>query len=118
VPGLDIDSGLARVLGRQATQARILGLFARSHAQDANRLADGLAAGDLAAVAELAHALTGSAGNVGATAVCEAATALHAVIRENRPELEVEHGVATLIAELLPLLKGIEAVLHEAPPTA
>ncbi len=118
VPGLDVECGLARVLGRTDTLTRILGLFARSHAQDTQRLAERLAAGDRAALAALAHDLTGSAGNVGAAAVGEAAAALHAVIRAHRPACDVEHGVATLIAELAPLLTGIEAALRDAQPMA
>ncbi len=118
VPGLDIESGLARVLGRQATQERVLGLFARSHAQDAKRLDDGLAAGDMAAVASLAHNLMGSAGSVGTAAVGQAAAALHALFRESRPALAIKHCVSAVIAELLPLLDGIEAVLRKAQPAA
>ncbi len=114
IPGLDIDSGLARVLGRQETLTRILGLFARSHAQDAQRLAEGLAAGDRAALAALAHNLTGSAGNVGAAAVGSAAAALHAVIRENRAAPDVGQCVGALIKELGPLLAGIAEALREA----
>ena len=118
VRGLDVESGLARVLGRRDMQVRILGLFARSHAQDAKRLADALADGDLALVTALAHNLTGAAGNVGAAVVGEAAAALHAVIRENRPALDVERCVAALIAELESLLAGIEGVLRQAQPAA
>ena len=117
VPGLDIESGLARVLGRPATLTRILGLFARSHAQDTQRLAEAMAAGDRAALAALAHDLTGSAGNVGATAVGEAAAALHAVIHDGRAALDVERCVDALIAELVPLLAGIEEALRDAQPT-
>ena len=118
VPGLDIESGLARVRGNHATHARVLGLFARGHAQDAKRLVDALAAGDLVGLAALAHNLTGSAGNVGAAAVGEAAAALHAVIRGKRPAPDVERCVAALIAELEPLLAGIEGVLRETQPAA
>ncbi len=118
VPGLDLESGLARVLGRQATQARILGLFARRHAQDAQQLAVALAVGDLAALTALAHNLMGSAGNVGAAAVREAAAALHAAISNNRPVPHIERCVATLSAKLVPLLEGIEGVLRETQPTA
>jgi len=116
VPGLDVEGRLARVLGQRETQARILGLFARRHADDATRLADGLAAGDLAALADLAHNLKGSAGNVGAAVVGEAAALLHAAIRENRPVPDVERRVGALIAALAPLLTGIEGVLREARP--
>ena len=113
VPGLDIEAGLSLVLGRQDKQAYVLGLFSRRHARDVQRLEEALARGDFAAISELAHNLKGSSGNVGATAVAQTATALHALIREQRPSADVEEFVARLIAELTPLIKGIEQVLGE-----
>lgn len=114
VPGLDIEAGLALVLGQHDKQAHVLGLFARRHAHDAKRIADAMAAKDFATISELAHNLKGSSGNVGATAVAKSATALHALIRENRPVADIERCVGELISELTPLIAGIESVLSQS----
>jgi CheY-like chemotaxis protein/HPt (histidine-containing phosphotransfer) domain-containing protein len=111
VPGLDIEAGLALVLGQHDKQAHVLGLFARRHAQDAQRFADAMAARDFAAISELAHNLKGSSGNIGATAVAKSATALHALIRENRPVADIERCVGELLSDLASLIAGIEHVL-------
>lgn len=118
VPGLDIESGLAHLPGGPQTWTRVLDLFASRHAHDAQGLADGLAAGDLEALASLAHDLKGSAGNIGAQAVAAAAGALNSALREDRALDDVERCTGVLVAELVPLLAGIAGGLGEAPPSA
>lgn len=63
----------------------------------------------------LAHALKGSAGNLGATRVQAAAEALQAAIRQDAGQDEINRCVQTLNAELLPLLDGIRNALAVEP---
>ena len=111
VPGLDIQLGLTGVRGNATTYARILALFVDSHSQDAKRFSADLASGDLAAVLARAHALKGSAGNVGAVEVSEAAAALQSAARTGVARQVIDGYCSVLVAKLTPLIDGIRAAL-------
>ena len=110
IAGLDVERGLELVRGNTARHARVLALFVDSHAGDAERIAGYLAANDLAALRKLAHTLKGSAGNVGATWVSEAAKALESAIREEAVQDEIEASGYALIAELTALIDGMGGI--------
>ena len=65
IDGLDIERGLRIVRGKWPTYVRILRILS-TPTRVAEALQAALAAGDLHEVERLAHALKGSAGNVGA----------------------------------------------------
>ena len=69
IDGLDACAALARMGGRVAFYRRVLGIFVDSHGADARRLRDAIASEDWSAVGEIAHALKGAAGNIGAVEV-------------------------------------------------
>ena len=100
IPGLDVDRGLEPVRGDATRHARMLSLFVAGHAGDAAGLADCLAASDLVSLKKLAHTLKGSAGNVGAVWVSEAAGLLQSSIDRGTPADEIENCCGALIAEL------------------
>jgi len=108
IPGLDVDRGLALMRGQEEKLMRLLGLFADSHAADASRLLQWLNAGDLPAVAALAHALKGAAGNVGAAALQAAAEATLMEIRRNGEAAEIRRLGQQLAVDLA---RFVEAVL-------
>ncbi|MDP2822089.1 MAG: MASE3 domain-containing protein [Sulfuritalea sp.] len=110
LPGLDLECGLAIVRGKIETYLKVLGMFADSHGQDRERIAGWLAAGDLPQVQSLAHALKGSAGNLGATRVAAAAGALDAAIRRGAGREEIASLAGSLAAELQPLIDGIRGL--------
>ena len=112
IPGLDIERGLVLVRGDTARYARMLALLVDGHARDATRLTEGLAANDLATVERLAHTLKGSAGNVGALWVAQAAATLQAAIRSQALREEVDTCCHALVAELARLIEMIEAALR------
>lgn len=114
IAGLDVERGLELVRGSSARHARVLALFVDSHAGDAARIADLLAANDLAALRKVAHTLKGSAGNVGSAWVFEAAKALESAIRDEAGQGEIEASGDALIAELTALIEGIRGVLKPA----
>lgn len=100
IPGLDIKRGLALVRGNAARYERLLALFVDSHGQDARHFSEELAAGDFAALKVRAHTLKGSAGNVGAVWVCEAAAHLHSVVAQASEADEIASPCNVLVAEL------------------
>lgn len=114
IPGLDIDHGLALMHGNAIKHARMLTIFAESHAEDAMRLSERLTSNDLAALGQLAHTLKGSAGTIGATRVAEAAAALHSALRAGAERDETDTRCNTLIAELMSLIDGIRQAVSTA----
>jgi HPt (histidine-containing phosphotransfer) domain-containing protein len=117
IPGLDAARGLAAMRGRAAKYAQLLRLFADEHEQDATRLAERPAAGDLAEIRRLAHTLKGSAGALGAMWVQEAADALQTALRQNAAREQIDACRAALAGELAALIGGIRAALDEAAPS-
>jgi two-component system sensor histidine kinase/response regulator len=113
VPGLEIDCGLALVRGNVAKYRRLLGMFVDSHGRDALSLADELAAGDRAALKLRAHTLKGSAGNLGARWVGEAAADLHAALAQGLPLEEIKGRCTVLIEELTRLTDRLRSVLGQ-----
>jgi len=113
IPGLKIERGLSLVRGNMVKYSRMLELFIESHAKDAQHLAEGLSSNDIAAVNKLSHTLKGSAGNLGAVWVSDAATALDSAIRTNAGPDELENCCTVLITQLKPLIEGIHAALNE-----
>jgi PAS domain S-box-containing protein len=107
IPGLDVEHGLAMTGGKEKTYVRILGMFAASHGEDAGLLSAALAAGDLVALKQLAHALKGASGTIGAMPVAAAATALDAALRVATPAAELETLCATLCSGMTTLIDGI-----------
>ena len=113
IAGLDLELGLARVLGNVSTYARILALFVENHAQDAPRLAQALANGDLAAVVARAHALKGAAGNLAAPGLAETAAGLCAALRAPARRDQIDERCGALIVQLESLIESIRKELNE-----
>ena len=107
IRGLDYQRGLAAIGCDATIYARLLALFVDSHAADAARLADGLAARELDTLKALAHTLKGSAGAIAAVWVAEAATSLNSAVRLGAAAEEIDTLCQALIAELDSLIEGI-----------
>ena len=114
VPGLDLAQGLAMTEGDAVLYRRLLDLFVDTHAQDPARLAEAMAARDLAQVKALAHGLKSSAAAVGATVVAATATSLDAELRRGVQASEVEGAAATLAKQLAALVQGLRESLAVA----
>jgi CheY-like chemotaxis protein len=82
VRGLDVERGLALVLGRVPSYLRVLGSFSRLHAADARRLRNAVEAMDRRALRNLAHKLRGASGSIGASGVADAAIVLDDALRD------------------------------------
>ena len=107
IPGLDIERGLALVRGNPVKYARVLTLFVDSHDGDIARIAAARSANDLVTLKQLAHALKGSAGTIGAGPVAAAATALDAALRVSPGADEIDSLCAVLCAGLTALIDAV-----------
>ena len=109
IAGLDQAAGLKIVSGKTATYRRVLQLFADNHATTAERLGQQLGDGEFAAAEHLAHALKGSAGNIGASAIQQLAAQLEQALRQH------DGGTAgTLAGQVAPPLNQLIADLRQA----
>ena len=111
VPGLDSERGLLMLRGNTAKYVKMLSLFIASHAGDAKRLADGLTASDLAVLKDRAHALKGTASNLGATRLSEAAGSLLAAIVQSAAAETIEHDGRVLVDELTAFIAQLRLAL-------
>ncbi len=102
VTGLDVAAGLAVVRGKLESYQRILRLFIDSHADDSSRLVALVAQGELTTAARLAHALKGAAGNLGAPAIHQLATALDIALKQG--DAQAAQPLLTQLSEQLPRL--------------
>ena len=109
---LDLEAGLKVVRGDEARYLRILRLFAEGHERDLEQLTRHIEAGELEAAQQLAHALKGAAGNVGALEIHAQASALDDVLKQ-RQQAAAAVALVPLAAQLPTLLAALEQVLHE-----
>ncbi len=123
VPGLDVAKGLQAVQGHWPRYERLLRTFLRDRVGETANLRRCIASHDLEGALQVAAALKGVAGTIGARAVAHAAARLDATLREGRaepPALEsllatLEDACGELVAGLYAALPREEAV---APPAA
>ncbi|MEW6220471.1 MAG: response regulator [Thermodesulfobacteriota bacterium] len=113
LPGIRIADGLKRMAGNRALYTNILGRFLEDNRDLADRMRAALAAGDVEQLRQLAHAVRGVAGNIGASVVEEAAAALEQGIRNGRTEA-LATGLAALTAALSSVLEGLATFVAAA----
>ena len=118
LPGVDTQSGLARVGGKVAVYRKILRQFANSQADAPARIRNALASGDRVTAEREAHTLKDVAGNIGAEEVQAAAKRLEAAIRQGAdtevPITELKRILGELI-ESLTSLTANQATVEVAP---
>lgn len=109
---LDLEAGLKVVRGNTTSYRRVLCLFAEGHLEDVERLTAFIERGELAAAQQLAHALKGAAGNVGATAIYALASTLDSALKQ-QDQVAAVAALAPLAEQLPPLLVALKQRLHE-----
>ncbi|WP_374327934.1 Hpt domain-containing protein [Azonexus sp.] len=102
IEGLNVDAGLRAVHGKLATYRRVIELFISTHADDANRLRTLIHAGQLREGEYLAHALKGSAANLGAGEIRYLAERIEQALR--RSEIHEAEVVLSMLEIKLPML--------------
>ena len=111
IDGLDAERGLGLLRGNTASYRRILGMFASSHGEDAERILAARESGDREAVRKIAHGLKGAAGSIGATSIALAATALDTALRADDGDARIDDLSLKLVTELDRLIGGVNQAL-------
>jgi len=107
LPGIDVVGGLKRVAGDQSLYAKILGKFHASQEGALQGIRAALAADDRSEAVQLAHALKGVAGNIGANALYESIALLESTLKSDAPmEPELLSGAEAALTEVM---QGIDA---------
>ena len=109
LPGVDLASGLRRVLGKTELYQRLLLKFAASQKDFSAQLRLALNQGAYDAAERLAHSLKGLAGNLGAVDLQTQAALLETALKEARAGEELEPLISELSHSLNALLHAIEA---------
>jgi two-component system sensor histidine kinase/response regulator len=96
VPGLNSADGMQRVAGNEKLYRKLLRQFAATERDAAERIAAALAVHDRVLAEQLAHAVKGVAGNIGALRVQNAAANLEKAIGRSAAAADIESWLATL----------------------
>jgi two-component system sensor histidine kinase/response regulator len=118
IPGLDIDAASRRVGGNTLLLMRLLQRFRESQSDVIQRIKAALAAGDDITAKREAHTLKGLAGNIGATALAERASALeHMLTSGETPEYEeaITRLEQTVLGVIARLPAKSPAIAHSVP---
>ena len=117
LPGLDIQCGLQRVVGKQSLYLRLLEEFRQNHSEAGTHLKQALVSGDTEKARHQAHTLRGVAGNLGALELENCARELEQLLQEKRTDGLV--GLAAAFGQnLRQVLAAIDKLLEDssAPP--
>lgn len=107
LPGVDLLLGLRRLAGNQQLYRSLLMKFQQGYADYDRQIEAALQAGDRETAQRLAHTIKGVAGNLGASALAEAATLLDAALKT--PDREVSEPLAQFSAALAVVHQGLTA---------
>ena len=86
-PGVDVDAALERLGGHGVLLSRLLDLFAHDFEPALQQIQEAIHAGEFIRAADLVHKIRGAAGNLSATELFQAATALEHRLREQQTSL-------------------------------
>jgi two-component system sensor histidine kinase/response regulator len=112
----DIPAALARLNGKRALLAKLIGDFHDRFAGFEAELRGYLAAGDHESALRTAHSLKGVAGTLEARPVAAAAAALEHALMADRQD-DVEELIAATTASLAPALDGARGLKRAATPS-
>jgi PAS domain S-box-containing protein len=118
IPGLDVQQGLRRVRGQQALYRSMLRKFADGQRDMPGETTRALQAGDRARAERAAHTLKGVAGNIGASALQDAAGRLEAMVRDATAPEALAAQLDAVAAQLRALIAALDARLaaDSSPP--
>jgi two-component system, sensor histidine kinase and response regulator len=108
IPGLEIEQGLAAVLGDAEKYLRLLRMFAGLHGDDMKHVLERLADGNTQEAQRLAHELKGVAGTLGARGVSELAARLDTALNESTAQAECTELARLCDHELTQLVRNIK----------
>jgi len=118
LPGIDVSAGLATTMGNEKLYRKLLGKFYEGQKDFDRMFQVACADPDKTAPARVAHTLKGTAGNIGAKAVQQAATQLEQACLNG---VATEEQISVLLEEvkisLLPVIEGLGRMIEEAAST-
>ena len=109
IPGLEAETALRRVGGRQEFYLSLLRRFADGQADTAESIRAAVRAGDRETARQQAHALRGMAGTIGAMSLQDSAAAVELALARDATLVQVDSLLVTLAERLEPLVAGIKA---------
>jgi len=107
LPGVDTQSGLARVGGKVSVYRKILLQFSTGQADAAGRIRSALQRHDVSTAEREAHTLKGVAGNIGADDIQAAAKHLEAAIQNGVDTETLIADLEWILAELVESLRSL-----------
>ena len=113
LPGIDTRAGLATTMNNTTLYRRLLSKFkagAEAFEADFQRACSDP---DPEAATRVAHTLKGTAGNIGAKGVQQAAMRLESACKDGHPPNQIASLLAELIAQLAPVVAGLGAIQNE-----
>jgi two-component system sensor histidine kinase/response regulator len=111
IPGLDIRSGLKRVLNKRASYESLLRKFVAGQTDAPARIRQALADGAPHDAERHAHTLKGVAGTIGAAGLQEMASAVESSIKKGLTAPEIESCLKAVDRELPRLVSALQAAL-------
>jgi len=121
LPGIDLKAGLGTCMGKVELYLRLLRKFRSGHQAFCAEFLAARGQGDPSATARLAHTLRGTAGNIGAVELANAAAALELACLNHGTSDGAEQGLADRLVEvercLTTVLEGL-SVLGEPTSSA
>jgi two-component system sensor histidine kinase/response regulator len=111
IPGLDLQAGLRRVLGKRLRYMAMLRGFVSNQAPVAREIQTALAQNDLKTAERMSHTLKGLAGNIGATGLQQKAGELEKQLREGGASKHSMDALEALRAALDEQVAAITAAL-------
>ena len=110
LPGINVEDGLKRMCGNQASYKRILRIFKSKQANNADSIATHIEQGEWEEATRLAHNLKGSGGNIGAEELYKVAAKMEKSCKDNNKEqaLSQVDGLRTVLAKVINGLSTLE----------
>ena len=114
--GIDIQAGLATTMNNDTLYRRMLLMFRDRQGAFAELFARAQEDADITSAERCAHTLKGTAGNIGAHGVQEAAGQLEQACREHASPAQIEVLLSQTLAELAPVIEALQALNASASP--
>ncbi|MBF0417193.1 MAG: response regulator, partial [Magnetococcales bacterium] len=107
IPGLDVDLGLKRVVGKTKLYLSMLGKFLSGQTDFIDRIRASLDGDDWSTAEREAHTLKGSSGNIGASGLQEQAGRIETAIRNHETRAIIDARIDEIAPSLKALLEGL-----------
>ncbi|MBF0126836.1 MAG: response regulator [Magnetococcales bacterium] len=115
IPGLDIPSGMERVMGNMELYRELVLDFLKDHGNDVEKIQKAMDSNHQDVAVRLVHSIKGTAGNISALPVQAAAKALENALRHNAPPEECKACLQEFNAAMSAFLPAVQEVLVSQP---